>query len=255
MLEIGAGCGVCGILAANLGASSVVLADCEPAVLRNLARCLALNPEVGAVRGTHRPTVEKSHAAPTTRQNIPPGCESVETEEKELVWNAGAVSIRRQDWNESPRHLASLRAVVVDSGTAQTAAADHSDPLTPQNIDMEQCFDVILGTDVLYEDPMAPLVSAVLKHRLAPGGKAYVCCAVREQVRPLGSRLHNMWVCKRLVKFRRWDESRCVCDSKGTHPLRSERMLVASSSGDSPRNHFRARLFLHRGFLISLRQN
>ena len=30
---------------------------------------------------------------------------------------------------------------------------------------------------------MVPMVAAVLKHRLRPGGRALLCCAVREQVR------------------------------------------------------------------------
>ena len=44
-------------------------------------------------------------------------------------------------------------------------------------------FHVLLGTDILYEWPMVEMVACVLKHRLAPGGRALLCCAVREQVR------------------------------------------------------------------------
>ena len=43
VLEIGAGCGACGILAAKLGASRVVLGDYVGAVLQNLRDCMHLN--------------------------------------------------------------------------------------------------------------------------------------------------------------------------------------------------------------------
>lgn len=50
-------------------------------------------------------------------------------------------------------------------------------------VDPQQQFGLVLGTDILYEWPMVEMVACVLKHRLAPGGRALLCCAVREQVR------------------------------------------------------------------------
>ncbi len=41
-------------------------------------------------------------------------------------------------------------------------------------------FERIIGTDIMYEPSHATLVAAVLAHRLAPGGAALLCCAVRQ---------------------------------------------------------------------------
>lgn len=50
-------------------------------------------------------------------------------------------------------------------------------------VDPERQFSLVLGTDILYEWPQVEMVACVLRHRLAPGGRALLCCAVREQVR------------------------------------------------------------------------
>ena len=42
-------------------------------------------------------------------------------------------------------------------------------------------YPVILGNEVMYEPLHARLVAAALAHRLQPGGKALLCCAVRLQ--------------------------------------------------------------------------
>lgn len=52
VLEIGAGCGVNGIVAARLGAAEVVLTDVEGPVLENLARCAVMNAAVSQPENT-----------------------------------------------------------------------------------------------------------------------------------------------------------------------------------------------------------
>ncbi|GAB4823863.1 hypothetical protein N2152v2_010909 [Parachlorella kessleri] len=59
-------------------------------------------------------------------------------------------------------------------------SADGGRRLAP-GLPEDDCFPVVLGTDILYEWPMVEMVACVLKHRLAPGGRALLCCAVREQ--------------------------------------------------------------------------
>lgn len=40
----------------------------------------------------------------------------------------------------------------------------------------------MLGSDVLYEACQAAPLAATLQQRLAPGGRALLCCPIREQV-------------------------------------------------------------------------
>lgn len=47
------------------------------------------------------------------------------------------------------------------------------------------CWQVIIGSDLLYETEQAPALAAALKHRLAPGGQCLLLCPVRDLVGPL----------------------------------------------------------------------
>lgn len=50
----------------------------------------------------------------------------------------------------------------------------------PPSVPLAQQYSCIIGTDIMYEPMHAKLVAAVLAHRLAPGGAALLCCAVRQ---------------------------------------------------------------------------
>lgn len=73
------------------------------------------------------------------------------------------------------------------SNTRKPAVAPFVDSKAAPRIEERQRFPVIIGTDILYEWPMAEMVASVLRHRLLPGGQALLCCAVREQVGPIAS--------------------------------------------------------------------
>ena len=49
------------------------------------------------------------------------------------------------------------------------------------SVEADAKFQTIIGTDVLYEWPMVNSLSSCIRERLAPGGIAYICNAVRDQ--------------------------------------------------------------------------
>jgi len=87
-------------------------------------------------------------------------------------WSRGCTSIRFMDWEDSLSPDERPPPAALDGESSGTVA-----PGVPN----DAVFDVILGTDVLYEWPMVYSLSAAIKHRLKPGGRAYICNAVRDQ--------------------------------------------------------------------------
>jgi predicted nicotinamide N-methyase len=143
VLEVGAGVGACGFLAAKMAATSVVISDYVDKLLVNLKDALELN-----FQG------ELSNDGGWTRANA---------------------AVRFIDWEDSVNRN--------DGEGAPPAAAldgDSSRTIAP-HVDTDSKFDTILGTDVLYEWPMVKSLSSCIKQRLAPGGTAYICNAIRDQ--------------------------------------------------------------------------
>ncbi|MEW5315328.1 MAG: hypothetical protein WDW38_006768 [Sanguina aurantia] len=71
VLEIGAGCGVCGILAAKLGASEAVLSDHEEPVLGNLRTCMHLNDCTASTPSAAAAAPLQPPSAPTQQALVP----------------------------------------------------------------------------------------------------------------------------------------------------------------------------------------
>lgn len=263
VLEIGSGCGVCGIAAAKAGAAHVYLTDVEGPVLRNLRACMHLNAPPSAAeadtptavtalgaagrsspllqgqavpyeeeegqRGSLQAAAVLAAAGDCTEADCTDGSDPSSSSEAgdassvdgavdtgaaatggasapampRLVavattssnpcgaWDAGNISVRLLDWAESLKALDMLGA-----GGGAPAAALRQSPLPPlerqslpgrpslddvaPGLPLDQQFDVIIGSEVMYERFHADLVAAVLKHRLAPHGRALLHCAVRQ---------------------------------------------------------------------------
>ncbi|KAG2491726.1 hypothetical protein HYH03_009889 [Edaphochlamys debaryana] len=194
VLELGSGCGVCGLAAAQLGAARVVLSDVEGPVLRNLAACLELN-------AAHLPPAPVAPAP--SPQGLLPGPREEEAgaeagaevgasgsageqpaqggagPEAAVVWERGNACVRLLDWAEAVEALDGPRGAGEGQGGQQRPCASDPGPLPPR-VPLEERFPVIIGSEVMYELAHAELVAAVLAHRLAPGGCAVLSCAVRE---------------------------------------------------------------------------
>jgi hypothetical protein len=61
------------------------------------------------------------------------------------------------------------------------AGVSSSTSTSAPHVPLSQRFPVILGNEVMYEPAHARLVAAAIRHRLAPHGRALLCCAVRDQ--------------------------------------------------------------------------
>jgi hypothetical protein len=235
VLEIGSGCGACGILAAKLGATRVLLTDYVDAVLRNLRDCVHLNSSGGGCQAGAEQTAPltggesagRADAAALSHtldgaQHGSAGdewdpedaseCSSSEFDALltgaagsggasndsgvEAAWDAPPMHVRFYDWQHSYDRLseqdrADLAGIPgIAEGVAAAAAPGATidrggNECGAPGMPAEERFDVVVGTDILYEWPMVLYVPAVIKQRLRPGGRALLCCAVREQVREL----------------------------------------------------------------------
>lgn len=117
----------------------------------------------------------------------------------ETAWRCGGTSVRFLDWNDSVVYLehkerrkrkehgsmsraASQLSIASSTVSSAYSALDgESSRSIAPGIPMQKRFDVVLGTDCLYEWHMAESLAAAVAHRLKWGGIGLLCGAVRDQ--------------------------------------------------------------------------
>ena len=204
VLEIGAGCGACGILAAKLGARRVVLGDYVGAVLQNLRDCVHLNAAGSggeaaaaagaAAQGRQAAAGEAAQGRQAAAGEAADGADWDPEDASECdsddfdallaeasgrggsgsgndaqqrqqpgdtaAWDAGAMHVRFHDWqhdvdclSESERAaLAATPGVPATTEVPPGASIDTaSNECGAPGMDAQEQFDVVIGTDILYE--------------------------------------------------------------------------------------------------------
>ena len=143
VLEVGAGCGVVGFLAARLGARRVTFTDYLPGLLSNLDKSVELNAEASV------------------------GCE---------------LRVRHLEWLASVPGLseASARPVGGDGSCSGGDAKMLEATARDRSLASDETFAVILGSDVCYEDPLPKALAHTLSRRLARPGVAWLTLPVRD---------------------------------------------------------------------------
>ena len=230
VLEIGAGCGPCGLLASKLGAHEVVISDYVDQLLLNLRDALHLNDLEGRAEGKEGEKIDTTNglddgakksieqievddnwdpeddggsecsdldayfAGEVSEQEEPPLSSNTES----TAWEAGSMAVRFLDWGDSVEYLKKEKRRKGNENNAAKVQEDNegseeqrstsycaldgaSTRSSAPGIPVSKQFDVVLGTDILYEWPMAESVAAAVAHRLRPGGRAMICNAIRDQ--------------------------------------------------------------------------
>lgn len=198
VLELGSGCGVCGILAAQLGAERVVLTDYADDVLELLKKCMHLNsseekeedavdigndidiledwdPEDGSTCSDEGELFgERGGGAERTDRDDNDDTVSTQKQKQQQPWEIDNMEVRFLDWNQSLHNSDSSNGGGLDGVATGTIAP----PLLSTSSSL---FDVIIGSEVIYERSMADSLPATILNLLKPGGLVLLCCAVRDQ--------------------------------------------------------------------------
>jgi len=204
VLELGSGTGICGILAAQLGARTVTLTDNEDAVIRNLRECAAMNlcnlpPEELSDSDLFPDTDDedpKDHGGGTHRDSKGTPDELTSLFRAPSPWTVGPMLVRHCDWyNERIKLLEERQAGIkersVVDDTAPSPFSDVGDGdvdgvgggeagAKPLELPVDLQYSRIIGSDLLYEMDSATMLSHTLARRLAPGGCALISGPTRQ---------------------------------------------------------------------------
>jgi predicted nicotinamide N-methyase len=204
VLELGSGCGVCGIVAAHLGAERVVLTDYGDDVLQLLRQCMHLNscekkerekedtdignivnnmedwdPEDASTCSDEAELFGERGGGAEQRNSDDDdgggggGGGTVSTQkQQQQPWEIDNMEVRFLDWNQALHNGDSSNGGGLDGVATGTIA--------PALLSLS-LFDIIIGSEVIYERSMADSLPATIFNLLKPGGMVLLCCAVRDQ--------------------------------------------------------------------------
>ncbi len=145
VLEIGAGCGVCGLVAARLGASRAVVTDGAPGALDAIRRSVVGLPE-------------------------------------ECARNASAAFFDFRDDQDVLNGTVSIEDARAGTGVDHWVhSRPHALKATTEacKLPVDETFDVVVATDVLYSDDHAGPLAASFIRRMKPSGRGFILNACR----------------------------------------------------------------------------
>jgi len=175
VLEIGSGCGSTGILVAKMSEKNdVYLTDCVPSVLENLRTSCRLN--VPQRRGSLELECVIEQMNDDLIESTTGDGESLDGMDDlvltETSWDISNMFIRYFDWQSDTPSNTSPNQSTNQIEVSNKGGAPHLE---------EYDFDLIVGSEVLYEESHSTLIASVLDRRLKSNGVGLIAGAIREK--------------------------------------------------------------------------